>query len=79
MTDSRVDTLFDHSPWDSGGFPGGQTVKNLPAMQETGVLSLSPDNPLEKGVATRFSSLAWKIPWTKEPGGLQSKGSQLNK
>ena len=56
-----------------------QTVKNLPAMQETGVLSLSPDNPLEKGVATRFSILAWKIPWTKEPGGLQSKGSQLNK
>ena len=55
-----------------------QTVKNLPAMQETGVLSLGPDDPLEKDMATHFSSLAWKIPWTKEPGGLQSKGSQLN-
>ena len=53
-----------------------QTVKNLPAMQETQVQSLSWEDPLEKGIATHFSILAWRIPWTEEPGGLQSMGSQ---
>ena len=53
-----------------------QTVKNLPAMQETGVRSLGQEDPLEKGMATHFSILAWRIPWTEEPGRLQSMGSQ---
>ena len=45
-----------------------QTVKNLPAMQETWVRSLGWEDPLEKGMATLFSVLAWRIPWTEEPG-----------
>ena len=47
-------------------------VKNLPAMQETQVQSLDWEDPLEKGMATHSSTLAWRIPWTKEPDGLQS-------
>ena len=50
-------------------------VKNLPAMQETRVQSLSWDDPLEKKMATHSSILAEEIPWTEEPGGLQSMGS----
>ena len=53
-----------------------QTVKNLPAMQEIQVRTLSQEDPLEKGIATHSSILAWRIPWTEEPGGLQSMGSQ---
>ena len=53
-----------------------QTVKNLPAMRETWVLSLGWEDPLEKGMATHSSILAWRIPWTEEPGRLQSVGSQ---
>ena len=53
-----------------------QTVKNLPAMWETWVLSLGQEDPLEKGMATHYSILAWRIPWTEEPGGLQSMGLQ---
>ena len=53
-----------------------QIVKNLPAMQETQVQSLSLEDPLEKGMATHSSILAWMIPWTEEPGGLQSLGLQ---
>ena len=53
-----------------------QIVKNLPAVQETGVQSLGWEDPLEKGMATDFSILAWRIPWTEEPDGLQSMGSQ---
>ena len=53
-----------------------QMVKNLPAMQETWVQSLGSKDPLEKGMATQSSTLAWRIPWTEEPGGLQSMGSQ---
>ena len=49
-----------------------ETVKNLPAMQETWVPSLSQEDPLEKGRATHCSVLAWRIPWTGKPGGLQS-------
>ena len=45
-------------------------VKNLPAVQETGVQSLGGEDPLEKEMATQFSILAWEIPWTEEPGGL---------
>ena len=51
-------------------------VKNLPAMQETQVQSLGQEDPLEKGMATHSSILAWRIPWTEEPGGLQSMGSK---
>ena len=53
-----------------------QSVKNLPAMQETGVPSLGWEDPLEKEMAIHSSILAWEIPWTEEPGGLQSMGSQ---
>ena len=53
-----------------------QMVKNLPAVQETKFRSLGGDDPLEKGMATHSSILAWVIPWTEEPGGLQSIGSQ---
>ena len=52
-----------------------QMVKILPAMQETQVQSLGQEDPLEKGMATHSSILAWEIPWTKEPGVLQSMGS----
>ena len=48
-----------------------QMVKNLPAMQETGVQSLGQEDPLEKGMTTHSSILAWRSPWTKQPGGLQ--------
>ena len=53
-----------------------QLVKNLPAMWETWVQSLDWEDPLEKGMATHSSILAWGIPWKEEPGGLQSMGSQ---
>jgi len=53
-----------------------QIVKNLPAMRETRVPSLSLEDPLEKGMVTHSSILAWRIPRTEEPGGLQSMGSQ---
>ena len=51
-----------------------QTVENLPAMQETQVQSLGREDPLEEGMATHSSTLAWRIPWTEGPGGLQSRG-----
>ena len=53
-----------------------QLVKNPPAMWETWVRSLGWEDTLEKGTATHSSILAWRIPWTEEPGGLQSLGSQ---
>ena len=53
-----------------------QTVKSLPTMQGTGVQSLGREDPLEKGMATHSSILAWKIPWTEELGRLQSMGLQ---
>ena len=53
-----------------------QMVKNLPEMQETQVQSLGWEDTLEKGMAIHSSILAWRIPWTEEPGGLQSVGSQ---
>ena len=53
-----------------------QTVKNLPAMQETSIRSLGWEDYLENGIATHSSILAWRIPRTKESGGLQSMGSQ---
>ena len=53
-----------------------QKVKNLPAMKETGVRCLGQEDPSEKEMATHSSILAWEIPWTEEPGSLQSVGSQ---
>ena len=61
------------------GFPSGSAVKNLPVMQELQeiqVQSLGQEDPLEKGMATHSSILAWRIPWTEKPAGLQSMGSQ---
>ena len=58
------------------GFPDGSAVKRLPAMWETQVRSLCGEDLLEKEMATHFSTLAWKIPWTEEPGRLQSMGLQ---
>ena len=52
-----------------------QMVKNLPTMQETKVLSLGWEDSLEESMAAYSSTLAWRIPWTEEPGGLQSIGS----
>ena len=60
------------------GFPGGSVVKNPSAMQETRemwVRSLGQEKPLEEEMAPHSSILAWEIPWTEEPGGLQSMGS----
>ena len=53
-----------------------QTVKNMPVTQDTRVQSLGGEDLLEKGMATHSSTLAWRILWTEEPGGLQSRGSQ---
>ena len=53
-----------------------QLVKNLPPLQETQVQSLGREDPLEKEMATRPSILAWRIPWTEEPGGLKFMGLQ---
>ena len=61
------------------GSLGGSVVKNLPAvqqLQELWVRSLGWEDPLEEGMATHSSILAWRIPWTEEPGGLQSMGLQ---
>ena len=57
------------------GFPD-DSVKNLPAMQETQVQSSGQEDPLEKGIATYYSILAWRIPWTEKPDGLHSMESQ---
>ena len=58
------------------GFPSGSSVKNPPARQEIQVRPVGQKDPLEKEMATHSSILAWKIPWTEEPGGLQFSGSQ---
>ena len=73
--------LFQIVRWFPGGslvkgFPGAHMVKNLPAMWETQVRSLGREDPLEKGMETHSSILAWEVSWTEEPGGLQSMGSQ---
>ena len=58
----------------SSGILGGSEVRNLPATQQMQVLSLGQEDPLEEGMATHSSMLAWRIPWTEEPGRLQSIG-----
>ena len=59
-----------------GTYLVAQTVESLSAMRETQVQSLGWEDSLENGVATHSTFLAWRIPWTEEPGGLQSMGSQ---
>ena len=61
----QIDTVYSMSVV-------AQTVKNLSAMQETWVRSLGQEDPLEKGMASHYSILAWRIPWTEEPGRLQT-------
>ena len=61
------------------GFPGGSVVKNPPSKQEMQVWSLGQEDPLEKEMATQPRILAWEIPWTEEPGGLQSVGLQKSR
>ena len=65
---------------EASGFPSGLEVKNPPAnardSKKTQVPSLDQEDPLEEGMTTQSSTLAWRIPWTEEPGGLQSIGSQ---
>ena len=65
--------VYTHITWAS---PVAQTIKNLPTMQETWVKPLGWEDPLEKDTATHSSILVWGIPWTEEPGGLQSAGSE---
>ena len=69
-----ADPFIKHMEYD---FPVAQTVKDLPVMQKTWVLSLGWEVPLEKGMAIHSSILAWRIPWTETPDGLQSMGSQI--
>ena len=65
------------APWDElYGSQVAQMVKYWPAMWATWVRSLGQEDPLEKGMATHCSILSWRIPWTEEPGGLPSMGSQ---
>ena len=68
--------VFKDFSYSFGASLVAQSVKNLPAMQETRVRFLGWEDPLEKEMATHSSVLAWSIPWTEEPGGLQSMGSQ---
>ena len=67
---------FDQHYKENLSFPGDSVVKNPPAKQETWVQSLGQENPLEKKIATHSSIPAWEIPWTEEPGRLQSLGLQ---
>ena len=70
------ETYLQHLPTTFLNFQGGSVVKNPPAKQEMRVGSLGWEDPLEKKRATHSSFLTWKIPWTEEPGGLQSIESQ---
>ena len=72
----RIRSINDNGPGDCQASLVAQTVKYLPAMQETWVQSLGREDPLEKEMATHSSILVWRIPWTEEPGGLQSRGLQ---
>ena len=67
--------MLSNEKMKSKTFIQAQMVKNLPAMWEIWVQPLGGEEPLKKGMATHSSILAWKIPWTEEPGGLQSMGS----
>ena len=73
MTGIRVFSKFYGNNW---AYLVAQMVKNPPAIQETQVQALGQEDALEKGMATHSSILVWRIPWTEEPGGLQSMESQ---
>ena len=73
LSDFHFHFTFNFS---SGASLVAQSIKNLPAMQEIWVQFLGQEDPLEKEMVTLSSILAWRIPWTEEPGGLQSMGSQ---
>ena len=75
VTRWKEDTLRGNKR-EEGAFLMAQTAKNLPAMQETQVQSLGQEDPLKEEMATHSSLLAWRIPWTEKPGGLQSMGLQ---
>ena len=68
---SKRKGIYVYIPCGSAGFPVAQLVKNLPAMQETWVRSLGWEDPLENGMVAHSSILAWRIPWTIWPMGLQ--------
>ena len=68
--------MFGIPSW--GDFPSGSAVKNMPAIQEMKVQFLIQEDPLEKEMAAHSIVLAWEIPWTEEPGRLQSMGSQMS-
>ena len=72
----KVPPTQPHSPTDGQVPVVAETGRNPPAIQETQVRSLGRDNPLEKGITAHSSILAWRIPWTEEPDGLQSMESQ---
>ena len=74
--DKEQDTNRNDLAWCVKASLLAQMVKNPPAVQETRVQSLGGEDLLEKGMATHSSSLAWRIPWTEGPGGLQSMGLQ---
>ena len=67
-----MENHFSHGPFPLKASPAAQTVKNLPAVRETEVLSLGREDTLEKRMSTHSSILAWRIPWTEESGELQS-------
>ena len=71
----KPEWTFWSTRYDEWGSPGGSVVTNLPAVKETWVWSLGQEDPLEEEMATHSNILAWRTPWTEEPGGLQSKGS----
>ena len=72
----RLDLTFTHYFSETQASLVAQRLKHLPATQETWARSLSWEDPLEQEMATHSSSLAWRIPWTEEPGGLLSTGPQ---
>ena len=76
MLSEKKPVTKGHILYDTMSSPVAQMVKCLPTMQETQVLSLGQKDPLEKEIARHSSIPAWKIPWTEEPGRLQSMGSQ---
>ena len=73
---SVQDLAYCEAPRGTSGFPTGSEVKTLPVMQEMHIWSLCRDDSLEKEMTVHSSILAWRIPWTEEPGGLQSMGLQ---
>jgi len=79
MKYTQISPLYSHKytlRTDQLGVPGGPMAKTPSAMQEMWVRFLNQEDPLQKEMATYSSILAWRIPWTEEPGGLQSMGSQ---